>query len=148
MRPLLFALAILFSQVAIAQDLPCSSSPDGKSVVCETEGFGLLVKSCVEDKAGLEECNIKLTAVKEQLSATKTALDKCITTIPPVPPTPEKKPITKPIIGYIMGVAGAATIATGVALDSNLLSTGSRLGVAGIGLTLAVSGLFFVLPWD
>lgn len=148
MRIIAFALSLLLCPTAFAQDPACTGTPDGKSVTCDAGGFGLMVKACVENETNLKECSIKLTATQEQLAATKTALDKCISTIPPVPLTPTKPPMTKPVIGYIMGIAGAAAMATGAAMDSGTFSTGTRLGVSGVGLTLAVTGLFFVLPWD
>lgn len=134
----LIALSIL-PFLSLAEE-PCRR--DGSRVVCDAASFDALMDRCVDAMTETKTCAVKLEAAVKDRDA---ALEKCATV--PVPaPAPKPPPSSmQPLVGFLMGVVGAAVAVMTPFVDA---STGTQAAAIFGGVALVGSGFMLVLSVD
>jgi len=132
-----FLLILVIATCHPARAQTCAPDPTGKFVICEREGFDRAIKKCSDGIGDAAACKVKLDAALKSWDDLKVKYDRCLADIPP-PPS-----VTKPVMGYLTGLAGLGAIVLAPTLES---STGTKWGVSIGGTIMVVAGLWAVLP--
>lgn len=130
------------SKSAVAED--CRRSEDKSSVTCTSEGYDLLVKGFIDSRAKVKTLTLDLEEAKKGIKDRELELEGCIAKLAAIPPPPPPPSVTKPAIGFVLGVVGAAAVVTAPFIGS--APTELRAGLALGGIGLMAGGFVLILP--
>lgn len=129
---------------ATARAADCVKSPDGQSVTCTAEGFGLLTREAILARGEQKTCALRLGEADAKVSARETAIQACEATLAAVKPCdpPVVRSLTKPLVGYGIGVISTVLMVTGLVAP---LPDAVRYAVGGAGLVGLAGGVVLVV---
>lgn len=130
------------SKSAVAED--CRRSDDKSSVTCTSEGYDLLVKGFIDSRAKVKTLTLQLDESQQSIKTRETELEGCLAKLAAVPPPPPPPSITKPAIGFVLGVVGAAATVAAPFLGSAPVELRAGLALGGIGMM--AGGFVLILP--
>lgn len=138
----LLTTSLLLCGTARAAD--CVKSPDGQSVTCSAEGFGLLTREAILARGEQKTCALKLNEADAKVSARETALQACEASLAAVKPCepPPVRSLVKPLTGYGIGVAATLLMVTGLVAP---LPDAARYALGGAGLVGLAGGVVLVV---
>lgn len=137
-------LTTLLLLCATARAADCVRSPDGQSVTCTAEGFGLLTREAILARGEQKTCALRLGEADAKVSARETAIQACEATLAAVKPCdpPVVRSLTKPLVGYGIGVISTVLMVTGLVAP---LPDAVRYAVGGAGLVGLAGGVVLVV---
>ena len=127
---------------ATARAGDCAKSADGQIVTCKADGFDLLVKEAIKARADAKACGVQLADAQDEGKALEARFVSCEATLATIPPCPPPPSLTRPLVGYGVGVLSTALMLAGILAP---LPDEARLAIGGAGLAGLAGGVVLVV---
>ena len=137
---LLTTSLLLCAATARAGD--CAKSPDGASVTCTSDGFGLLTREAILARGEAKTCGIKLNECGASVTARDVAVEACEAKLASIPPPEPPRSLVRPLSGYGVGVVSAILVVTGIVAP---IPDAARYTLSGVGLAGLAGGAVLVV---